>query len=122
MKYTFLYLLLACFSVGCTYTNEDDLTYTEDLDPQTIISYQEYIKPIMDDNCVICHSSTPQNGASTSLTTYEDVVAGVNNNSLIGRISKQPGEPGAMPQGGPRLPQNLIDLIVQWENEGFNNE
>ena len=120
MKYSIFYLSIACLIISCTNSNEDDLTYSNNLEIE--ISYQEHIKPIMSNNCVICHAETPINGSNISLTTYEDVVSGINNNELIELISKQSGEARAMPQGGPRLPQNLIDLIVQWKNEGFLKE
>jgi len=53
------------------------------------------------------------------LLIFENVKNGVENNNLINRISKQAGESGAMPFGGPRLPQNLIDLLIQWEADGL---
>jgi len=58
-------------------------------------------------------------GAPTSLVTFTDVVNGVNNGNLIGRISAQAGQAGAMPLGGPRLPQATIDLIIQWQTDGL---
>ena len=33
--------------------------------------------------------------------------------------SLQSGEGGFMPLGGSRIPQASIDLIIQWQNEGF---
>jgi hypothetical protein len=53
-----------------------------------------------------------------SLITYNDVKNAVENRGLISRVSSTDVAFG-MPFGGPRLPQNLIDLIIQWESEGL---
>ena len=37
------------------------------------------------------------------------------NSNLIDRISRNDGADGLMPQGGPRLSQDLINIIIQWE-------
>ena len=108
-------LLVAVYS--CVNDSEDDLI--DNTPPPDLVNFEEDIKIIFENNCFVCHGTTPQLGAQTSLVTYDDVVFGIQNNSVIERISLQSGESGAMPQGGPRLPQNLIDLIVLWEEEGF---
>ena len=108
-------LLVAIFS--CVNDSEDDLI--DNTPPPDLVNFEEDIKIIFDNNCLTCHGTTPQFGAQTSLVTYDDVVFGIENNGVIERISLQPGEAGAMPLGGPRLPQNLIDLIILWEEEGF---
>ena len=43
---------------------------------------------------------------------------GVENNDLISRISGN-GPGPLMPLGGLSLPQNFIDLIIQWEADGL---
>mgnify|MGYP000663100911 CR=1 FL=1 len=87
------------------------------IDPS--IDRVEKIKPIFDSNCISCHSSPPINGSGISLTTYNSVKSSIENTNLIDRINWQPGQSGFMPLGGSRLPQNLIDLIIQWQLEGF---
>lgn len=104
-------------TTSCTNDSEDDLI---DNNPQTnIVTYVDDVGPIIETNCVSCHSDPPVNGAPNSLVNYVEVVNAVVNMDLIDRISRQPGEGGFMPLGGSRLPQNLIDLIEQWEDEGF---
>ncbi len=82
-------------------------------------TYTANVKSIIDNNCISCHSNPPQNGAPMSLTTYENVKMAVESRGLIERISLPESDPDHMPLGGPRLPQNLIDIIIQWEAEGF---
>ncbi|WP_310992386.1 hypothetical protein [Aequorivita marina] len=55
------------------------------------------------------------------LTYNENVKEAVENRNLIGRISSD--DPSfLMPVGGPRLPQNLIDIIIQWNADGLIEE
>ncbi len=116
MKKIIVYFLLASFYYHCSYNSENDLI--EDIVIEDSISYEANIKVIIDNNCTGCHSSPPANGAPMALVTYDDVKDAVENRNLIGRISTD--DLGfLMPFGGPKLPQNLIDLIILWEEEGL---
>jgi len=118
MKKIIYIAFLSLFIFNCENDSEDDLI---DI-PEPVgekVTYNDDVKSIIDNNCIFCHSNPPVNGASTSLITFNDLVNGVNNNNLINRISAQAGEAGAMPLGGPRLPQVAIDLIVQWQTDGL---
>lgn len=110
-----LALSLAFFS--CTNHSLDDLT--EPIPQVNSITYNDHVKSIIDNNCIFCHDNPAVNGASASLLTYNQVKSAVLNLNLINRVSAQSGEVGAMPFGGPRLPQNLIDVIIQWETDGL---
>lgn len=105
--------------LACDNASEDDLIEPIIIDPAITINYDTNVKTIIDSNCIFCHSDPPVNGAPIPLVTYDNVKNAVNNSNLIGRISSQVGEPGAMPVGGPRLPQNLIDIIAQWQADGL---
>lgn len=109
------FISLALF--GCTNTSTDDLIDKQPL--PTLVTYNGEVKTIIDNNCIFCHSNPPVNGAPIPLTTYNEVKNATQINGLIGRISKQAGEAGAMPFGGPRLPQNLIDQIIKWQTDGL---
>jgi hypothetical protein len=85
---------------------------------EEFVTYEDNIKTIIDNNCITCHSNPPVNGAPISLTTYIEVSNAIDNNNLIGRISTN-DLGSVMPSGGPRLPQNLIDLVVQWQTDGL---
>lgn len=111
-----LYLLFLCAFYSCSYVNEDDLT--DDISIEDDVNYDDTIKSVIDNNCISCHSNPPINGAPMSLTTYNDVKNAVENRGLIPRIASFDLGFG-MPFGGPRLPQNLIDLVVLWEEEGL---
>ena len=117
MKKTLLLLSLTLITFfSCTNVSEDDLTTNQ---PQPVLTTYQDIKVIIDNNCLNCHQSPPVNGANTPLLIYNNVKDRVLNNNLIGRISAQAGSAGAMPFGGPKLPQNLIDQIIKWETDGL---
>jgi len=112
-------ILISQCILGCTYSSENDLIDTTPI--AIVVTYNTHIKEIIDNNCISCHANPPINGANSSLLTIIDVKNGVENNNLISKILGN--GPGAlMPQGGPSLPQNLIDLIIQWETDGFIEE
>ncbi len=104
------------FLFGCTAVSEEDLVDATPI-PETI-TFNENVKPIIDNNCIFCHSNPPQNGAPMPLVSYENVKEAVQNRNLVGRISSE--DPAfMMPFGGPRLPQNLIDIVIQWNEDGL---
>ena len=107
----------SAFLLSCTNDSASDLTNIEPLPEE--VSFNTNIKIIIDNNCTSCHGSTPIPGTNLSLDTYEKVKEAVTNRNLIGRISMQEGSSTLMPQGGPKLPQNTIDLIIKWQEEGL---
>ena len=124
MKKTINYITLTLLFIlsSCSSVSEEDLIEPIIIEEGEKVTYTENIQSIMVDNCTFCHSNPPVNGAPIALVTYEDVKSAVENSNLIGRISSQAGDAGAMPFGGPRLPQNLIDLVIQWQADGLLEE
>jgi uncharacterized membrane protein len=102
---------------ACSNDSEDDLiNQMQNPDP---ITYTDDVKAIIDNNCLNCHSDPPTNGAPIPLVTFVQVKNSTENGTLISRIQSQAGQSGAMPLGAPRLPQSLIDIVVQWQADGF---
>jgi len=119
MKKSILYVALLLIISSCSNVSEEDLIIPIIIDEGEKVTYTENIKVIIENNCNFCHSNPPVNGAPIPLVTFENVKNAVQNSALIDRISRQAGEDGAMPLGGPRLPQNLIDLVIQWQADGL---
>jgi len=114
-KYVFyLITFTACFN--CSNVSEEDLIDSTPI-PETV-TYEDNVRFIIENNCISCHTNPPQNGAPISLTTYNEVKNAIENNGLISRISSNDLS-FVMPFGGPRLPQNLIDIIIEWEEDGL---
>jgi hypothetical protein len=117
MKKVVLLFFIGSILFSCTNVSEDDLI--EVIEQPLVVTYNADIKIIIDNNCLNCHIQPPVNGATIPLLIYDNVKNAVENSNLISRISSQSGDAGAMPIGSPRLPQHLIDLIIQWETDGL---
>lgn len=101
---------------SCTNDSATDLSADIAVSDAT---YTLNIKSIIDNNCIMCHAATPINGAPMPLTTYEEVKDAMLHSPVIDRISRAQGEQGMMPNGGTRLPQASINLIIKWQNDGL---
>lgn len=98
-------LLIACESR--TYEEISDNTpITEE------VTYNKDVKPIIDANCVSCHSPGAQ-----ALTNYAEVKNNIDN--IIDRISRPNGDPLKMPQGGSLSPTQ-INIITKWKADGLS--
>jgi mono/diheme cytochrome c family protein len=117
LKIKYLFIPLILLSLSCTNHSEDDLIIK--IENPILVTYEQNVKSIINNNCIICHGSTPSNGAPMSLTTYNQVKDAVLNRGLLDRISRTTGEPGLMPNGGPRLPQQTIDIVIKWNSDGL---
>ncbi len=98
----------------------DSHTY-EEISEEIIIegdvTYNANVKAIIDENCVVCHA--PDGNAShRPLTNYMEVKDAVEMTNLLERIQMMNGEPEMMPQTG-RMPQEKIDVILQWNADGL---
>ncbi|MCF6307228.1 MAG: hypothetical protein L3J09_04650 [Flavobacteriaceae bacterium] len=113
-----IFVIPLIFSIfSCSQNTYDDIEEETNPIPE-IVTYQD-VKYIIDGACIACHSNPPQNGAPMSLVSFEHVKEAVQNRDLISKISKNVGDNGLMPLGGPRLPQSSIDLIIEWNNDGL---
>jgi len=111
-----LFSSLAFISINCTNDSTNDLT--EVLPVNETVKFSS-VQSIMQNNCNSCHGTVPTSGVPISLVTYEDVKTAVLENDLIGRMSIENGGDGLMPEGGPRLPQTTIDVVIKWQADGF---
>lgn len=110
---------LSILTVSCSSTTYDDVGPELVLDPPPLVITYQDVAPTFNSVCLACHSNPPQNGAPMSLDTFESVRDAVLDRDLLDRISRNEGDSGAMPLGGPRLPQDNINEIVQWEADGL---
>lgn len=113
------YLLLGSIALIMISCENDSINDLIDNSAIPIVSYTTDVKPIITNNCLSCHGNPPVNGAPISLTTYDQVRDAIVSHGLLDRISRDFGETGLMPNGGPRLPQHTIDIITQWQSDGF---
>lgn len=83
------------------------------------VTFAANIKPLLQTNCVGCHSATTSSGG-VNLTTHAGVVAAAANGRLLGAVSHTEGF-APMPQGGQKLAQCDIDQIAAWIEAGMLN-
>ena len=119
MKYKFILsvIIISNLLVGCTNDSIDDLTETTAIPDQ--VKFTADVQSIINANCISCHATVPVNGAPMPLTNYEQVKEAVMNRGLLDRITRNNGESGLMPNGGPKMPQNKIDIILKWNTDGL---
>ena len=74
------------------------------------VSFSQDILPLITQECTGCHDN--QNGYS--LTNYNNISA--NSKAIIGAMRANNYQ--LMPQGGPMLPDSVIQLMECWVNQG----
>lgn len=94
------------------------------------VDYEDDIQPIFDQSCVSCHSSS----SGIDFSNYQAVMESVSDqygseivipgepdeSPLVDKIEPTPQQGSRMPQGGPYLSSDEIDLIRTWIAEGAN--
>jgi hypothetical protein len=91
--------------------------------PETQISYTRDVQPILESRCGSCHFGE-FTSAELHMDTYESLMAGSENGPVI-----VPGDPkksllvqkissGKMPKRGPKLTPAQIQIIVDWIDQG----
>lgn len=80
----------------------------------TTVTYTNYTKKIIDDNCISCHSASGLN-VSPHLITYSEVKTITDAGRLKARVIDE--LPTKMPPSG-SLPQSTKDTLQLWINQG----
>ncbi len=113
-----IYLPLAIAIIALTSCESHTYDEIEQSTPITeTVTYDANVKTIIDNNCVVCHSSSGV-ASFRLLTTYDQVKQAIEETNLLERIQLQNGEDGLMPTTG-RMSQGNIDIILQWNADGL---
>ncbi len=97
---------------SCYYDNVEEL-YPQSPDCDTTnISYATDIFPVIDANCIACHSGSAPSG-NVSLSNYSEILAASQNGSLLGTIKHEPGW-SPMPKNGNKLDDCTISKLEVW--------
>ena len=118
MNRKIFYTLIVSIFFNCESDSLDEANNSLQ-DQDLIVSYNSEIASIMSVNCISCHSNPPVNGAGIPLSTYSQVKESID--LVLNRIQRKPGDPKLMPIGGAKLPQNKINLIQKWKDDGLKN-
>jgi len=120
-----VFFLFSLFVLSCTNDSEADLIGldqeqgSDDDDDDDVeasgVTYENTVRAIIGGSCIGCHDNPPRNGAPFALVNFQQVSQRAN--SILSAMSRQNGAAGAMPPAG-RLPQNTIDQIQEWIDNG----
>lgn len=90
------------------------------------VSFATTILPLLESRCINCHGGE-RTQEGLSLKTHADIMAGSENgpvvtpgdaqNSLLAELVSS----GKMPKRGPKLTPDQVQLIVEWINQGAQN-
>jgi len=117
-KFLLIFIALLSFSCG----SDDNDNTDQDSDPVTnpnpnkITTYDGDVKTIIDAQCVRCHTVPLAEGAPFPMRNYQETIIGVNRDLVMRMTTTSVNN--VMPPSG-RLPQATIDIILDWEADGF---
>lgn len=83
------------------------------------MSFQNDVTPILQTNCLGCHSTAAAFG-NIILDNYDEVSKVINAGRLLGSIKHESGF-SSMPQNGDKLSDCDIDKIESWVEDGSPN-
>jgi cytochrome c5 len=111
----FCTVVIASLTTGCYYDSEEYLYGTCDI---SSVTFSKDIKPILDANCINCHSS-----GAIDLTNYDGVKAKVSDSTLYKAISYSYSGANSsknMPSAG-KLDDCSINKVKAWIDGGATN-
>lgn len=84
------------------------------------VSFASNVRPIFELHCLGCHTGSAASGGGIPFDTHAQVATYANNGFLIGALTHMPGFT-AMPVGQAQLNDCKIATIINWINEGTQN-
>ena len=112
--------LLLGATYSCTKSSQDILGGTQSCDTVNM-KYTEDVVPILSANCYSCHGTGNTAGSGGILLEgYANLQKWANDGYLVGNVTHAPGYIG-MPYGLPELPSCEVNTIVDWVNNGAQN-
>lgn len=115
---SFLCFVVLSLLSSCYYDSEEDLYAGSNCDTANV-SFATSIQPVLDANCISCHSSALSE-AGVNLETYNTVLPHVNSGILWKAVNHEPGVT-PMPYKQPKLPECELLKIRAWINQGALN-
>lgn len=114
MRLKYIYFLFFVVLIFCTCGTSSPVVKNEQFIQVNDLSYEKDIRPIIENNCVTCHSGESPRG-DFKLTTYEEVRFQTEKGKLLKRIndSRSP-----MPKSG-LMPKKYRKAIKKWAENGF---
>lgn len=106
-------LILSGFALFMAYCSSSKKSAsTKDAPAISKMTFETGVKPLINDKCAPCHTI-----GNKKKLTYEGTKETIDD--IIARVHKSPGEKGFMPFKKDKLSDSLINVFVQWKNEGM---
>jgi hypothetical protein len=112
-----LVMLILVVGASCKY--QDDPMEQIDICDLSNVTYVNIIKPIIDNNCLVCHSVADAAGG-LEFETFNGLKQVASNGKLVGSIKHSPGFI-PMPEFAPKLHSCDIEKIEKWIQDGAEN-
>lgn len=92
-------------------------------DDDTLYSFKMHVQPIFDDYCIRCHDPNDDVMDLTYPNSYESIYYGGYINKYAPEASKiyKLPENGEMPPDGQLVPDELLQILLKWIEQGFEN-
>jgi uncharacterized membrane protein len=129
MKKQLVLILITIFLVSAYAIFQSNKTTPEiglDITPRTDISYSKDVRPILESRCSKCHMRE-HTSENLNIGTYESLMVGSQNGPVIvagdanESLLAQKILKGEMPKRGTKLTPAQIQIIIDWINEGAQN-
>ena len=118
LKLIIVLTLVQILFVGCYYDVEEELYPSIDCQVENM-SLANDILPILNNDCMGCHSAAANFGNIT-LEGYDELTKYVNDGSLIGVVKHGAGF-SPMPKGAAKLLDCEVEKIQSWIDDGALN-
>jgi len=86
--------------------------------PNKITTYDADVKAIIDGQCIRCHTTPLQEGATFPMDNFNETRNGINR-GMIERIQSTSSRRVMPPPPAAMLTQEVIDIIRDWEADGL---
>jgi uncharacterized membrane protein len=129
MKKQLIPLLITLFVVSAYAILQSSSTKAatfSDAPPRADISYSKDVRPILESRCSKCHMGE-FTSADLHMETHEGLLAGSENGPVIipGKANEsllaQKILRGEMPERGPKITPEQVQIIIDWINAGAQN-
>lgn len=87
---------------------------------EDVFTFSGAVEPIIQNNCVGCHSGSNPSGG-ISLTTYNEIYSHVSSGQLYGAINHESGYV-PMPYNLPKLSDCKVNQVKQWIDNGAQDD
>lgn len=109
-------LITVCMS-SCYYDKGDKLYPATGACDTALITYNQHIAPVLNENCVSCHQASVISG-NIRLDNFQEASAAANSGKLLPAVKHLSGGGKNMPPGGKLSDCNILK-IETWINRGL---